>query len=76
MADHPGLVARPRAGSPEQTAAVYRNAQDGRDRAHGLGNADVSTGGVQIMKFGEYIHTLYVPTSLNLCKVRPLRGTS
>ena len=39
-------------------------------------NADVSTGGVQIMKFGEYIHTLYVPTSLNLCKVRPLRGTS
>lgn len=39
-------------------------------------NADVSTGGVQIMKFGEYIHTLYVPTSLNLTKVRPLRGTS
>jgi flagellar motor switch protein FliM len=39
-------------------------------------NADVSTGGVQIMKFGEYIHTLYVPSSLNLTKVRPLRGTS
>lgn len=38
-------------------------------------NADVSTGGIQIMKFGEYIHTLYVPTSLNLVKVRPLRGT-
>ena len=38
-------------------------------------NADVSSGGVQIMKFGEYIHTLYVPTSLNLVKVRPLRGT-
>lgn len=38
-------------------------------------NADVSTGGVQIMKFGEYVHTLYVPTSLNLVKVRPLRGT-
>lgn len=37
-------------------------------------NADVSTGGVQIMKFGEYIHTLYVPTSLNLVKIRPLRG--
>lgn len=37
--------------------------------------ADVSTGGVQILKFGEYIHTLYVPTSLNLVKVRPLRGT-
>jgi len=39
-------------------------------------NADVSSGGVQIMKFGEYVHTLYVPTSLNLCKVRPLRGTA
>lgn len=38
-------------------------------------NADVSAGGVQIMKFGEYIHTLYVPTSLNLVKIRPLRGT-
>ena len=37
-------------------------------------NADVSTGGVQIMKFGEYIHTLYVPTSLNIIKMRPLRG--
>lgn len=37
-------------------------------------NADVSTGGVQIMKFGEYIHTLYVPTSLNIVKMRPLRG--
>ncbi|MAA63221.1 MAG: flagellar motor switch protein FliM [Alteromonadaceae bacterium] len=38
-------------------------------------NADVSTGGIQIMKFGEYVHTLYVPTSLNLIKMRPLRGT-
>lgn len=38
-------------------------------------NADVATGGVQIMKFGEYVHTLYVPTSLNLVKMRPLRGT-
>lgn len=37
--------------------------------------ADVSVGGVQIMKFGEYIHSLYVPTSLNLMRVKPLRGT-
>lgn len=37
--------------------------------------ADVAVGGIQIMKFGEYIHTLYVPTSLNLVKFRPLRGT-
>lgn len=39
-------------------------------------NADVSTGGVQIMKFGEYIHTLYVPTSLNIVKIKPLRGAA
>ena len=39
-------------------------------------SADISSGGIQIMKFGEYIHTLYVPTSLNLVKIRPLRGTS
>ncbi|MDP2285366.1 MAG: flagellar motor switch protein FliM [Pseudohongiella sp.] len=38
--------------------------------------ADVSIGGVQITKFGEYLHTLYVPTSLNLVKFRPLRGTA
>ena len=39
-------------------------------------SADVASGGIQIMKFGEYIHTLYVPTSLNMVKARPLRGTA
>ena len=39
-------------------------------------SADVAVGGIQIMKFGEYVHTLYVPTSLNLVKIRPLRGTA
>lgn len=38
--------------------------------------ADVSVGGIQIQKFGEYVHTLYVPTSLNMVKFRPLRGTA
>lgn len=38
--------------------------------------ADVSVGGIQILKFGEYVHTLYVPTSLNMVKFRPLRGTA
>jgi flagellar motor switch protein FliM len=28
-----------------------------------------------MLKFSEYIHTLFVPTSLNLVKVNPLRGT-
>ncbi|KAB7627175.1 flagellar motor switch protein FliM [Alkalilimnicola sp. S0819] len=36
---------------------------------------EVSVSGVEMMKFGEYVHTLYVPTSLNLVKVNPLRGT-
>ena len=38
-------------------------------------SADVAVGGVQVMKFGEYVHSLYVPTSLNLVKMKPLRGT-
>ena len=38
--------------------------------------ADVSVGGINIQKFGEYVHTLYVPTSLNMVKFRPLRGTA
>ncbi|TCK07074.1 flagellar motor switch protein FliM [Marinobacterium mangrovicola] len=37
--------------------------------------ADVTVGGVQVMKYGDYIHTLYVPTSMNLVKVEPFRGT-
>ena len=36
---------------------------------------EVSVGGVEMMKFGEYVHSLYVPTSLNLVKLQPLRGT-
>ncbi|GMR08243.1 MAG: flagellar motor switch protein FliM [Gammaproteobacteria bacterium] len=37
--------------------------------------AEISVGGVQMLKFSEYVHTLFVPTSLNLVKVNPLRGT-
>jgi flagellar motor switch protein FliM len=36
---------------------------------------DVSTNGIRILKFGEYVHTLYVPTSINMVKFRPLKGT-
>lgn len=38
--------------------------------------AEISVGGVQLLKFGEYVHRLYVPTSLNLMRVKPLRGTA
>ena len=37
---------------------------------------EVSVGGVEMMKFGEYIHTLFVPTSLNIVRINPLRGSS
>jgi flagellar motor switch protein FliM len=37
--------------------------------------AEISVGGVQTIKFSQYVHTLFLPTSLNLIRVRPLRGT-
>lgn len=39
-------------------------------------SAEISVGGVQMLKFAEYVHSLFVPTSLNLVKVKPLRGTA
>jgi len=39
-------------------------------------SAEIAVGGVQMMKFGEYVHSLFVPTSLNLVKVNPLKGTA
>jgi flagellar motor switch protein FliM len=32
--------------------------------------------GIEMVKFGEYTHSLFVPTSLNLVRVKPLRGTA
>ncbi|NJN50995.1 MAG: flagellar motor switch protein FliM [Gammaproteobacteria bacterium] len=37
---------------------------------------DIGVGGVQIMKFSEYLQTLYVPTSINLIRVKPFAGTA
>ena len=39
-------------------------------------NAEVSVSSVQMLKFAEYVHSLFVPTSLNLVRMPPLRGTS
>lgn len=36
---------------------------------------EIAVGGIQMMKFSEYVHSLFVPTSLNLVKIPPLRGT-
>lgn len=37
---------------------------------------EIAVGGVQMLKFSEYIHSLFVPTSLNLVKIPPLKGTA
>ena len=36
--------------------------------------AEVSVNGVQMIKFGEYVHSLFLPTSLNMVRFRPLEG--
>ena len=38
--------------------------------------AEVSINGVQMIKIGEYVHTLFVPTRLNMVRFRPLKGTA
>jgi len=39
-------------------------------------SSEISVGGIRTLKFNEYTHTLFVPTSLNLMKMSPLRGTA
>ncbi|HEB95921.1 MAG TPA: flagellar motor switch protein FliM [Sedimenticola thiotaurini] len=36
--------------------------------------ADLAVAGVQMLKFSEFVHSLFVPTSLNMVRVPPLRG--
>ncbi len=37
---------------------------------------EISVTPIAMSKFGEYVHKLHVPTSLNLVKINPLRGTA
>lgn len=37
---------------------------------------ELSVVGIEMLKFSDYVHGLFVPTSLNLLKVKPLRGTA
>ena len=37
-------------------------------------SAEISVSGVQILKFSEYVHSLFVPTNLNVIRINPLRG--
>jgi flagellar motor switch protein FliM len=36
--------------------------------------ADIAVSGIQMQKFSEFVHSLFVPTSLNMVKINPLRG--
>ena len=38
--------------------------------------AEISVEGVQMIKFSEYVNSLFVPASLNLIRLNPLRGTA
>lgn len=38
-------------------------------------SADISVRGIELVKFSEYLHSLFVPTNLNLIRFKPLRGT-
>ena len=38
-------------------------------------SADLSVRGIDLIKFNEYMHSLYVPANLNLIRFKPLRGT-
>jgi len=38
-------------------------------------SANVSARGIDLVKFGQYLHALYVPSNLNLIRFKPLRGT-
>ncbi|QGU33494.1 flagellar motor switch protein FliM [Thermochromatium tepidum] len=39
-------------------------------------SSEISVIGTRVTKFSEYLHSLYVPTSLNLVRVYPLHGTA
>ncbi|MEJ2632048.1 MAG: flagellar motor switch protein FliM [Acidihalobacter sp.] len=38
--------------------------------------AEIGVKNIRVLKFSEYVRSLFVPTSLNLVRIRPLRGTA
>jgi len=54
----------------ERFARIYRTSLFNMLRR----SADLAVAGVQMLKFSEFIHSLFVPTSLNMVRVPPLRG--
>jgi flagellar motor switch protein FliM len=39
-------------------------------------NPDISVGGVRVIKYGEFVRNLVVPTNLNVVQLKPLRGSA
>ena len=39
-------------------------------------SAEISVSGIQMVKFSEYVQSMFVPTSLNIVKIHPLRGSA
>ena len=39
-------------------------------------SSEISISGIQMLKFSEYVHSLFVPTNLNIVKIKPLRGSA
>lgn len=39
-------------------------------------STEVSVSGIQMLKFSEYVHSLFVPTNLNIIKIKALRGSA
>ena len=54
----------------ERFGRLYRTSLFGMLRR----SADIAVSGVQMIKFSEFVHSLFVPTSLNIFKLNPLRG--
>ncbi len=56
----------------ERFARLYRGSLYGILRR----SAVISVEGIKTMKYSDYVQKLHVPTSLNMVKINPLRGTS
>jgi flagellar motor switch protein FliM len=56
----------------ERFARLFRNSLYNLLRR----SPEISVAPVAIKKFSEYVHTLHVPTNLNLVKISPFRGTA
>ena len=39
-------------------------------------SAELTVKGIDLLRYGEYMHSLQVPTNINLIKIKPLRGTA